>query len=482
MTQKWSPWSAAAGEAAACAAALVASARTQRGTTRQQLRAAARRFVRRHRRDRCYLRWVASQVGASSALAVALLGLSPAPAQAEIAPFEPGFFNNTSDIGQNSAPALGDLDGDGDLDVIAGEVYGAFVYFANNGSALSPSFSLSAGPLAGQDVGSFSTPALGDLDGDGDLDLVSGERFGAFVYYENTGSSTSPVFVLRSGSANPLDGRSAVSYSTPTLGDLDGDGDLDLVSGGNDLFYYFENTGSATSPAFAARTGAANPLLGLVVGGGVPALGDLDGDADPDLVAGEFDGVFTRFTNLSGRFVARTGASNPLDARTQASYPRPRSRISMATAISISCRVRPPASSSTTRTRAARPARSSSHAPAPRTPSPARTSAPARARHSEISTAMAISTCSLETPSDSSSTTRTAAARRAPPSSRAPARATRSAAWTSGSTRARLSETSTAMPTSTSSRAATSAPSRTWRTPAASRARRSSCASAHPTR
>lgn len=47
----------------------------QHAGTRQQVRAAARRFVRRHRRDDGYLRWVLRSVGTSSALAVALLKL-----------------------------------------------------------------------------------------------------------------------------------------------------------------------------------------------------------------------------------------------------------------------------------------------------------------------------------------------------------------------------------------------------------------------
>jgi hypothetical protein len=190
------------------------------------------------------------------------------------------------DVGFYAAPALRDLDGDGDLDLVAGERYGSFLHYENTGSAASPAFIPRTGaqnPLDGEDVGSSATPALGDLDGDGDLDLVSAEQYGNFFYYENTGSATSPFFVQRTGAANPLDGQDVGFTATTALGDLDGDGDLDLVAGelsGN--FFFFENTGSATSPAFVQRTAAANP----------PALGDLDGDGDLDLVAGNSDGIF----------------------------------------------------------------------------------------------------------------------------------------------------------------------------------------------
>ena len=59
----------------------------------------------------------------------------------------------------------------------------------------------------------------------GDLDLVVGERDGELIYAENTGTSTTPVFVQRTGSANPFDGID-VWYSTPALIDLDNDGAL----------------------------------------------------------------------------------------------------------------------------------------------------------------------------------------------------------------------------------------------------------------
>ena len=58
----------------------------------------------------------------------------------------------------------------------------------------------------------------------GDLDLVAGEYSGSLSYIENTGTSTAPVFVQRTGSANPFDG--IYIGEAPALGDLDGDGTL----------------------------------------------------------------------------------------------------------------------------------------------------------------------------------------------------------------------------------------------------------------
>ena len=60
----------------------------------------------------------------------------------------------------------------------------------------------------------------------GDLDLVVGNNVGKLTYIENTGTSTVPVFVQRTGSANPCDGIDVGDYSTPALADFDNDGML----------------------------------------------------------------------------------------------------------------------------------------------------------------------------------------------------------------------------------------------------------------
>ena len=60
----------------------------------------------------------------------------------------------------------------------------------------------------------------------GDFDLVVGEDGGVLHYMENTGTSTAPAFVQRTGSANPFDGIILGRYVAPALGDIDGDGTL----------------------------------------------------------------------------------------------------------------------------------------------------------------------------------------------------------------------------------------------------------------
>ena len=59
----------------------------------------------------------------------------------------------------------------------------------------------------------------------GDFDLIVGED-GKLIYIENIGTSTAPVFVQRTGSANPFNGVDVGSYSRPAFSDIDNDGTL----------------------------------------------------------------------------------------------------------------------------------------------------------------------------------------------------------------------------------------------------------------
>jgi len=64
-----------------------------------------------------------------------------------------------------------------------------------------------ANPLNGIDVGILSTATLGDLDSDGDLDAVLGEgNGGTLLYFKNTGTAISPVYIQQTAGANPFNG------------------------------------------------------------------------------------------------------------------------------------------------------------------------------------------------------------------------------------------------------------------------------------
>lgn len=130
-------------------------------------------------------------------------------------------------------PTIGDVDGDGLLDVVVGNSDGNLLYYKNTGTTSNPVFTgktSAANPFAGIDVGRYAEPALVDLDADGDLDIAISSLYGSNpAYFKNTGTKTAPIYVQQTGSANPLDNTGRVGK--PTFGDVDKDGDLDLVTG-----------------------------------------------------------------------------------------------------------------------------------------------------------------------------------------------------------------------------------------------------------
>ena len=98
---------------------------------------------------------------------------------------------------QHSAPALVDIDGDGDLDIVSGNRSGKLELILNKGTGKKPKWIIDDLNISQIDVGSFSTPLLRDMDKDNDLDLLVGNGRGLIIYYENKGSKEEAQFVLR---------------------------------------------------------------------------------------------------------------------------------------------------------------------------------------------------------------------------------------------------------------------------------------------
>ncbi len=120
-----------------------------------------------------------------------------------------------------------------------------------------------------------------DLDGDNDMDLMGG----GFLYFENTGTFSTPAFIP------PLDNPFGLTGGQlPSFADLDGDGDMDLMAQSGSNLNYFENTGTAAAPAFAPPLVNPFGIIKLERSGNledvVADFADLDADGDLDMIEG----------------------------------------------------------------------------------------------------------------------------------------------------------------------------------------------------
>ena len=201
----------------------------------------------------------------------------------------PGFSPHTIATDRNGASAVvaGDVDRDGDLDVLAASALDDTIAWYESDGASPPAFGARV-------IATGADFAVGlaavDFDRDGDLDALSASSTDdTIAWYENDGA-TPPGWTEHTIAAN-ADAAVAVGAA-----DIDDDGDLDAVAVNalpDDLVWY-ERDG-AEPPAWTPHV-VVSGLAGLTS----MALGDLDGDGDLDLLsAAQLDGSVNRHENRS---------------------------------------------------------------------------------------------------------------------------------------------------------------------------------------
>ena len=160
---------------------------------------------------------------------------------------------------------LGDVDGDGDLDAVVGIEGDAAVLWINNGDAL---FEESNQALSGGEVISVA-----DLDGDEHVDILVGGISASLVPWWNDGTGVfSRGETFMSGQIMEL-----------AVGDLNGDGLPEIFVGRSGADRLLVNQGDRSFDDTSQRLS--------VSGTGGVAFGDMDGDGDPDVVTAGWDGT-----------------------------------------------------------------------------------------------------------------------------------------------------------------------------------------------
>lgn len=190
-------------------------------------------------------------------------------------------------VGTNESLAAADLDGDGDSDLVLVGV-GATSKDAPNVAVLvndRGTFTDVTKKLAGEPFAATGV-AIGDVDGDGDLDLFFGEDKETSRLYVNDGKGT---FQHASPDALPTD---ALGAGIPAFGDLDGNGTLDLYVPSSGQDHYLSNDG----------TGIFTDLSTLVLGqeatdGASATLVDFDMDGRLDVAVVDRAGQLRVYRN-----------------------------------------------------------------------------------------------------------------------------------------------------------------------------------------
>ena len=204
----------------------------------------------------------------SSVLAGSFLLLPLAPAGAADVPF------STLDLGSNAfGPVLAegaDIDGDGDLDAVVANFYDSLEWYENSGGS-NPTFSVRT--ISGGTASNCLVTV--DLDGDGDIDILTCAVFGDQINWQENDGAANPSFTKHTISTN-TDGPRKIFAS-----DIDSDGDLDLLVASyvDNRIAWFENDGAST-PTFSVRTITTSALDASDV-----VAVDLDGDGDVDALS-----------------------------------------------------------------------------------------------------------------------------------------------------------------------------------------------------
>ncbi|MFK7903987.1 MAG: T9SS type A sorting domain-containing protein [Chitinophagales bacterium] len=195
-------------------------------------------------------------------------------------------------------PTFGDLDNDGDEDLLIGDNMGYVHRFENQPNAqgiaqfVKKTERMPDNTGAALDVKQLASPQLIDVNGDGLLDLISGNHTGKIYYYQNTGTLQNPIFTLQSkewGAVSVREGTVAEGHAIPYLFKM-GDGTFRLLVGNDPgkIYLFSDIEANIDGGPFTLITEQVISSDGLKEAS--PSIADLDDDGRLDMIIGNLRG------------------------------------------------------------------------------------------------------------------------------------------------------------------------------------------------
>lgn len=216
-----------------------------------------------------------------------------------------------------------DNDGDGDKDLLLGDLSSGHLTLLINGDDSSHALMVSQDTLFPSNNLQVNIPYMPgayylDINNDGLKDMLLAPTLSGSInynttwYYENTGTQNSPLFTFKTDSFFTNNMIEVGSGANPTFFDYNTDGLLDIIIGNykysdglgteSSSLALYENIGTPSTPAFNLITRDYAGLGSLGVKGLAPAFADIDNDGDSDMFVGIEDGTILYYQNIGGTF------------------------------------------------------------------------------------------------------------------------------------------------------------------------------------
>lgn len=234
------------------------------------------------------------------------------------------------------SPTFGDLDNDGDKDMLIGNSKGTLWYFENTATTgLDAVFILRDTNYFHIDVGEYSVPQLYDLNNDGLLDIIIGKSNGKISYYQNSGTTIEPQYSLTNENLGNVDIRNSnisyYGYSTPQFFRDSANNNVLFIGNEEGKIFYFKNIDGNLYGSFSlvdTMFYVFNNKKHTIDCGmrSSIAIADINSDGYKDILCGNFSGGLSYFNGIAKPFstlnILNQDKENELMVRV---YPNPAS-------------------------------------------------------------------------------------------------------------------------------------------------------------